>query len=84
MVSPEFQNFNKKGQVTIPKKMREKLGPKPGQVLEFEAKEGMLIARKTSASMQIDQVIGILQGRIKNVDDYIDDIRGLSPHSGVT
>jgi len=67
---------SEKGQVTIPKKMREKLGLKPGQVLEFEAKGGMLIARKTSASMQIDQVIGILQGRIKNVDDYIDEIRG--------
>jgi len=67
---------SEKGQVTIPKKMREKLGLKPGQVLEFEARGGMLIARKTSASMQIDQVIGILQGRIKNVDDYIDEIRG--------
>jgi len=68
---------SEKGQVTIPQKIREQLGLKPGQVLEFEAREGMLIARKTGALHQVDQVVGILRGRIKNVDDYIDEIRGL-------
>ena len=67
---------SEKGQVTIPQKIREQLGLRPGQILEFETKEGTLIARKTGISSQVDQVIGILHGRIKNVDDYIDDIRG--------
>jgi len=67
---------SEKGQVTIPHKIREQLGLKPGQILEFETKEGMLIARKTGTPNPVDQVIGILRGRIKNVDDYIDEIRG--------
>ncbi len=68
--------LSEKGQVTIPQKIREQLGLKRGQVLEFETHEGTLIVRKTCVLSQVDQVIGILHGRIKNVDHYIDDIRG--------
>jgi AbrB family looped-hinge helix DNA binding protein len=35
-----------KGQVTIPKVLRDKLGITPGTVLEFEAAGGQLVARK--------------------------------------
>jgi len=69
---------SEKGQVTIPQKIREQLGLKPGQVLEFEAREGALIARKTGTTTKIDEVVGMLRGRIKNVDAYIDEIRGPS------
>lgn len=37
-----------KGQVTIPKNIRERLGIRPGTVLEFEASAGKLVASKTS------------------------------------
>ena len=37
---------SEKGQVTIPKALRHKLGIEPGTVLDFEDKQGVLVARK--------------------------------------
>ena len=37
---------SEKGQVTIPKPVRERLGLRPGTVLEFEAREGRLVGKK--------------------------------------
>jgi antitoxin PrlF len=39
---------SEKGQVTIPKGIRDRLGIRPGTVLEFEAAAGKLVAVKTS------------------------------------
>ena len=36
-----------RGQVTIPKALRDKLGIRPGTALEFTAKNGLLVAQKT-------------------------------------
>ena len=38
--------LSEKGQVTIPKPVREKLGLLPGAVLEFAAENGKLVGRK--------------------------------------
>lgn len=38
--------LSEKGQITIPKAIREKLGLLPGAVLEFDAIKGQLVARK--------------------------------------
>jgi len=38
--------LSEKGQVTIPKEIRDRLGLKPGTVLEFESREGKLVAWK--------------------------------------
>ena len=38
--------LSEKGQITIPKAIREKLGLLPGVVLEFDAIKGQLVARK--------------------------------------
>lgn len=35
-----------KGQITVPKAIREKLGLLPGAVLQFDAVNGQLVARK--------------------------------------
>lgn len=35
-----------KGQVTIPKDLRERLGIQPGTLLKFEVEQGRLVARK--------------------------------------
>jgi len=67
---------SEKGQVTIPQKIREQLGLRPGQVLEFEAKEGVLIARKSAPSGNVDEVVGVLRGKVKSTDAYLDEIRG--------
>ncbi len=41
--------LSKKGQITIPKPVREKLGLLPGAVLEFQALNGKLVASKKVA-----------------------------------
>lgn len=64
-----------KGQVTIPKAVRTKLGLRPGTVLEFEADRGRLIGRKASARDVVDELYGSLK-MDEPVDDYIERIRG--------
>jgi len=64
-----------RGQVTIPKALRERLGIVPGTVLDFSEDQGRLIARKTEAVDSVDQVFGRL-GRGRNTDDIIQEIRG--------
>ena len=39
---------SERGQITIPKRLRERLGIAPGQVLEFEADHGRLVATKVN------------------------------------
>jgi antitoxin PrlF len=58
---------SEKGQVTIPKQLRERLGIRPGQVLDFDEENGRLVAVKTAATDSIDSVYGILAlGRSTN------------------
>lgn len=64
-----------KGQVTIPKAVRTKLGLRPGTVLEFEADRGRLIGRKAGARDVVDEVYGSLK-MDEPVDDYIERVRG--------
>ena len=64
-----------RGQVTIPKALRERLGIVPGTVLDFIEEQGRLIAKKTEAADAVDQVFGRL-GRGRNTDDILQEIRG--------
>ena len=64
-----------RGQVTIPKALRERLGIVPGTVLDFIEEQGCLIAKKTEAVDAVDQVFGRL-GRGRNTDDILQEIRG--------
>ena len=66
-----------KGQVTIPKACRDKLGLKTGTILDFDAVDGALIARKVPA----EDVIGKWRGRGAlpsglSVDEYLKLVRG--------
>lgn len=71
--------LSEKGQVTIPKVIRDRLGLKPGQVLEFKTESGRLTAQKKGSHDSINEVVGYLRGKIKDVDAYIDEIRGRLP-----
>ena len=51
---------SEKGQVTIPKKVRDRLGIRPGQVLDFHADQGRLIGVKATAEDPVESVFGIL------------------------
>ncbi|MBI2762944.1 MAG: AbrB/MazE/SpoVT family DNA-binding domain-containing protein [Chloroflexi bacterium] len=66
---------SEKGQVTIPKPLRRRLGIRPGSILEFDAEEGRLVARKASEQNPVDEVWGTLDLG-EPVDEFIERIRG--------
>lgn len=64
-----------RGQVTIPKALRERLGIGPRTVLDFEAEDGRLIAVKVPPCDPVGEVIGCLQ-LDKDTDALIAEMRG--------
>ena len=66
---------SEKGQVTIPKRLRERLGIRPGQVLDFSEDRGRLVASKDTQEDPIDSVYGILKLG-QRTDAAIDTLRG--------
>jgi antitoxin PrlF len=66
---------SEKGQVTIPKRLRERLGIRPGQALDFEEEEGRLVARKIVEGDPFDSLYGILESD-KTTDEMIEELRG--------
>ena len=66
---------SEKGQVTIPKTVRTKLGIRPGTVIEFEADRGRLVGRKADTRDAIDDLFGSLT-MAEPVDEYIERVRG--------
>lgn len=66
---------SEKGQVTIPKPLRTKLGIRPGTVLEFEADRGRLVGRKQGGRDAVDEIYGSMT-MDEPVDAYIDRTRG--------
>jgi antitoxin PrlF len=64
-----------RGQVTIPKRLRDRLGIKPGTVLEFSEKDGRLIAAKGGESDAVARVYGCL-GRQIDTDAVMAQLRG--------
>ncbi len=66
---------SEKGQVTIPKPLREKLGLRPGAILDFQTRGGLLVARKAvGPGNPVDAVRGILPRM--DVDAEIEKMRG--------
>jgi len=67
-----------KGQVTIPKKVRERLGVQAGEGIGFEEKNGIFYIKKSMKKSPFDKWVGklkTLKGR--KTDEIVDDIRGL-------
>ena len=65
-----------KGQVTIPKPIRERLGIRPGEVLEFdEDAGGAVVARKAATRSAVDELYGVLRVA-GGTDRLIDRLRG--------
>ena len=66
-----------KGQVTIPKAIRDGLGLVPGSVLDFTEEEGRIIVKKTVEENPISAWRG--KGRLpagKTVAEYLQIVRG--------
>lgn len=64
-----------RGQVTIPKRLRDRLGVRPGTVLEFSEDHGRLIAVKAGGIDPVSEVLGCLGKRI-NTDAVMAQLRG--------
>ncbi len=66
---------SEKGQVTIPKALRDRLGIRAGQTLDFDEDHGRLVARKVVAGDPIEAVWGTLK-LDRPVDELIEELRG--------
>lgn len=64
-----------RGQVTIPYRLRLKLGITPKTVLNFHEEQGRLVAEKEVAQSPVQRVMGCLKTR-KRTDELIVELRG--------
>jgi antitoxin PrlF len=65
---------SEKGQITIPKKLRDSLGLRAGTELDFHEEEGKLVALPVVASDPLMKLVGILPRM--SVDSKISELRG--------
>lgn len=66
-----------KGQITIPKKVRDRLGVHPGEDVGFEEKEGVVVITKAVTKSPFDKWVGKLaklEGQ--KSDDLVKELRG--------
>ena len=73
--------ISERGQITIPKHLRERFGMNHNVEVEITPTEqGLLIRKKASAEHPVDRIYGILGsgalGEGVSVDDFINEIRG--------
>ncbi len=73
--------ISERGQITIPKHLRERFGMHPGTEVEIVPTDRGLLVRKQAVNQHpVDRVVGILGkgalGEGVSVDDYIEEIRG--------
>lgn len=66
---------SEKGQVTIPKPLRDRLGIHAGQILDFQEERGRLVAIKARSDDPVQAVRGILKPG-KSSDELIAELRG--------
>jgi antitoxin PrlF len=66
---------SEKGQVTIPKPLRDRLGIRPGAILEMREEGGRLVATKQSAEDAVGHAYGILKVR-RRTDRLMNSLRG--------
>jgi AbrB family looped-hinge helix DNA binding protein len=64
-----------RGQVTIPKKLRDRMGIRPSTVLEFSVKDGALIAVKALEKDPVSSVLGCLKTDLTS-DEWMAKLRG--------
>ena len=68
--------ISKRGQITIPKRLRDQFGLNQDAEVEITpTAQGLLIQKQTAGRHPVDRVCGILDG-ICDVDKYLEEIRG--------
>jgi AbrB family looped-hinge helix DNA binding protein len=66
---------SEKGQVTIPKSLRDQLGIRPGETLDFQEEHGRLVATKVAGRDPVDTVYGVLK-LPRPTDELLRQLRG--------
>ena len=68
--------ISERGQITIPKSLRERFGMTHNVEVEITPTDrGLLIEKRTTEEHPVERIYGIL-GQGGNSDDYIEEIRG--------
>lgn len=67
-----------KGQVTIPKALRERFGIEPGTQIDFSATEDGIRLRKVVNKQKQSKVFGCLKAELKSrgIPEILDELRG--------
>jgi antitoxin PrlF len=66
-----------KGQVTIPKRIRERLGVQPGEDVGFEEKDGVIFIKKAVTKSPFDKWVGKLKHlKGQRSDELVREVRG--------
>lgn len=72
--------IGEKGQVTIPKALRQSLGMFPGQEVEFEEIEGKLLLKRRSPTRDpLQKLVGLAKGSLAakaSTDELLSEMRG--------
>lgn len=71
-----LSRISEKGQVTIPKRLRDRLGIRAGELLDFHEEEGRLVAVKHVERNPVDAVYGIL-AQSHRTDTVMEAMRGV-------
>ncbi len=68
--------ISERGQITIPKRLRDRFGMNQDVEVEITPTEdGLLIQKRAASKHPVERVSGILDGAV-DVDQYIEEIRG--------
>jgi AbrB family looped-hinge helix DNA binding protein len=69
--------IGERGQVTIPKKLRNRFGMLPGTDVEFVEQAGQLVLKKAGKEPRpFGKYVGALKGRGLRSDDLVESMRG--------
>ena len=70
-------HISDRGQITIPKKLRQRYGLTKNTEVEINpTDDGLLIRKRTQSRHPVDRLIGILD-KPSNTDQYLTEIRGV-------
>jgi antitoxin PrlF len=64
-----------RGQITIPKSLRERLGIQAGQVMEFSEVDGRIVLYRQVTEHPVDELFGILEAG-SGTDALMEGLRG--------